>query len=63
MTARRKQGEGNRNAATGDGRVFREAKHLLHADIDASPFDIAPLLEWADRDESEGAKPPAEPEE
>ena len=35
----------------------------LHADIDASPFDIAPLLEWADRDESEGAKPPAEPEE
>ena len=23
----------------------------LHADIDDHPFDIAPLLEWADRDE------------
>jgi DNA primase len=30
----------------------------LHADIDAHAFDIAPLLEWADRDEREGAAPP-----
>ena len=27
----------------------------LHADIDEQAFDIAPLLEWADRDEREGA--------
>jgi DNA ligase D len=26
----------------------------LHADIDDHPFDIAPLLEWADRDERDG---------
>ena len=35
----------------------------LHADIDAHPFDIAPLLEWADRDDAEGAEAPPEPEE
>jgi len=35
----------------------------LHADIDDAVFDIAPLLEWADRDEAEGADPPADPEE
>ncbi len=35
----------------------------LHADIDAHPFDIAPLLEWADRDEAEGAAAPPEPDE
>ena len=29
----------------------------LHADIDDHPFDIAPLLDWADRDEAEGAEP------
>jgi DNA ligase D len=29
----------------------------LHAGIDDEPFDIAPLLEWADRDEQEGATP------
>jgi DNA ligase D len=35
----------------------------LHADIDDHVFDIAPLLEWADRDERDGAKTPADPEE
>jgi len=25
-------------------------------------FDVAPLLAWADRDEAEGASPPAEPD-
>ena len=35
----------------------------LHADIDDHPFDIAPLLEWADRDEAEGAEAPPEPED
>ena len=34
----------------------------LHADIDGHVFDIAPLLEWADRDERAGAEPPADPE-
>ena len=34
----------------------------LHADIDDHVFDIAPLLEWADRDEAEGKAPPADPE-
>jgi hypothetical protein len=29
----------------------------LHADIDDEVFDIAPLLEWADRDEAQGAEP------
>ena len=33
----------------------------LHADIDDHVFDIAPLLEWADRDERGGAEAPAEP--
>jgi DNA ligase D len=27
----------------------------LHAAIDDTPFDLAPLLEWADRDEADGA--------
>ena len=35
----------------------------LHAGIDDAVFDIAPLLQWADRDEREGAKPPPPPEE
>jgi len=35
----------------------------LHATIDEEVFDIAPLLEWADRDEAEGAEPPADPDE
>ncbi|WP_028471579.1 non-homologous end-joining DNA ligase [Nocardioides alkalitolerans] len=32
----------------------------LHADLhaDRHPFDLAPLLEWADRDAAEGAEPP-----
>src|SRR3954462_8665111 len=30
----------------------------LHRDIDDHVFDIAPLLEWAARDEKEGAEPP-----
>ncbi|WP_205475176.1 non-homologous end-joining DNA ligase [Nocardioides sp. SYSU D00038] len=34
----------------------------LHADIDAHPFDLRPLLEWAERDEREGAEPPADPD-
>jgi DNA ligase D len=35
----------------------------LHAGIDEAVFDLAPLLEWADRDEREGAEPPVDPEE
>jgi DNA ligase D len=35
----------------------------LHEGIDDAVFDIAPLLEWADRDEHEGAPPPPSPEE
>ncbi|XVX20788.1 non-homologous end-joining DNA ligase [Actinomycetota bacterium] len=34
----------------------------LHADIDQHVFDIAPLLEWAERDEAEGAEAPPEPD-
>ncbi|HEX2176909.1 MAG TPA: non-homologous end-joining DNA ligase [Nocardioidaceae bacterium] len=32
----------------------------LHAGIDDAVFDLAPLLDWADRDEREGAAPPQE---
>ncbi|MDX6234652.1 MAG: hypothetical protein QOH68_3770 [Nocardioidaceae bacterium] len=35
----------------------------LHEGIDHAVFDIAPLLEWADRDEHEGAAPPVDPED
>jgi DNA ligase D len=35
----------------------------LWAGIDDAPFDITPLLEWADRDEAEGKDTPPEPEE
>ena len=35
----------------------------LHAGIDHAVFDIAPLLEWAERDEAAGAEPPPEPED
>jgi DNA ligase D len=34
----------------------------LHATLDDEVFDIAPLLEWAERDEAAGEEPPAEPE-
>jgi len=34
----------------------------LHAEIDKAVFDIAPLLEWADRDEHEGAEDPGGPD-
>ena len=34
----------------------------LHADIDDHVWDIAPLLEWADRDEAEGKETPDEPD-
>jgi DNA ligase D len=34
----------------------------LHAGIDDAVFDIAPLLEWAERDDREGAEAPPEPE-
>jgi DNA ligase D len=34
----------------------------LHAGIDDAVFDIAPLLEWADRDEQEGSETPPEPD-
>ena len=35
----------------------------LHEGIDEAVFDLAPLLEWAERDEAEGAAVPEEPEE
>ena len=34
----------------------------LHAGIDGAVFDIAPLLEWAQRDEAEGQETPPEEE-
>jgi DNA primase len=34
----------------------------LHHDIDDHVFDIAPLLEWAERDEAEGKEEPPVPE-
>ncbi len=34
----------------------------LHAGIDEAVFDIAPLLEWADRDARAGSEPPPESE-
>ena len=34
----------------------------LHEGIDDAVFDIGALLEWADRDEREGADPPPDPE-
>lgn len=34
----------------------------LHAGIDEAVFDLATLLEWADRDEREGAAAPPEPD-
>lgn len=40
-----------RYASTGD----------LHAGLDAHPFDIAPLLAWAERDEAAGLDVPAAP--
>ena len=33
----------------------------LHDGIDEAVFHLAPLLEWADRDERDGADPPADP--
>ena len=35
----------------------------LHAGIDDAVFDLAPLLEWADRDERDGAETPDLPED
>ena len=35
----------------------------LHAGIDDAAFDLAPLLEWAERDERAGHEVPPEPEE
>ncbi|MDH2445087.1 non-homologous end-joining DNA ligase [Amnibacterium sp. CER49] len=35
----------------------------LHAGIDDAVFDLAPLLEWADRDEREGVAVPADDED
>lgn len=32
----------------------------LHADMDAHPFDLRPVLGWAERDESDGLEAPAE---
>ncbi|MFL6160498.1 MAG: ATP-dependent DNA ligase, partial [Marmoricola sp.] len=40
-----------------------EALGDLHHDIDDHVFDLAPLLEWADRDEAEGNATPPEPDE
>ena len=42
--------------ATVPGRYARLGD--LHASIDDVAFDLAPLLEWADRDEAAGAEPP-----
>ncbi|MGW0176882.1 non-homologous end-joining DNA ligase [Rhodococcus sp. NPDC003322] len=33
----------------------------LHAGIDDAPYDLTPLLEWADRDERDGIAEPPEP--
>ena len=35
----------------------------LHAGIDDAVFDLTPLLEWADRDEAEGAEGPPDPDD
>ena len=35
----------------------------LHGTIDDHPFDIAPLLAWADRDEAEGREVPPDPDD
>jgi len=35
----------------------------LHAGIDDAVFDIAPLLQWAERDEAEGAEPVPDPDD
>jgi DNA ligase D-like protein (predicted polymerase) len=35
----------------------------LHAGIDDAVFDLAPLLEWAERDERAGAEDPGDPQE
>ncbi len=35
----------------------------LHAGIDEAVYDIRPLLEWAERDEQDGAEAPPEPED
>jgi DNA primase len=34
----------------------------LHESIDGHAFDIAPLLEWAERDDAEGAPEAPEPD-
>jgi DNA ligase D len=34
----------------------------LHAGIDDTTFDLAPLLDWADRDEAAGSGPPPDPD-
>jgi DNA ligase D len=34
----------------------------LHGGMDEAVFDLTPLLEWADRDEREGAETPADPD-
>jgi hypothetical protein len=35
----------------------------LHAGIDDAVFDFTPLLEWAERDEREGAGEPPDPDD
>lgn len=35
----------------------------LHASIDDVAHDLTPLIEWAERDEAEGAEPPVEPQD
>jgi DNA ligase D len=35
----------------------------LHAGMDGAVFDLSPLIEWADRDERDGASGPEEPED
>ena len=43
-------------------RAVRRRSATCTHDIDDHVFDIAPLLEWADRDERSGAAPPVDPE-
>jgi DNA ligase D len=51
----------------GDGTILTVPRRFaergdLHAGIDQAVFDLAPLLEWADRDERDGAEGPREPD-
>ncbi|MDP3893805.1 DNA polymerase domain-containing protein, partial [Nocardioides sp.] len=56
------------DAEPGDFTIFTMPERYadlgdLHAGIDDTAYDIAELLEWAERDEAEGAEPPADPDD